>query len=60
MTGGICEPFRRFPWINPDPRLNRQSARRLAALEPALACFGHGPPARDQTLFAAAVSRLAS
>lgn len=30
-----------------DPRRNRESARRLAALEPELALFGHGPPLRD-------------
>lgn len=60
MTGGICEPFRRFPWMNPDPRQNRESARRLTALEPSLVCFGHGPPVRDLALFTAAVSRLAS
>ena len=27
-----------------DPELNRRSMRRLAELEPSLACFGHGPP----------------
>jgi glyoxylase-like metal-dependent hydrolase (beta-lactamase superfamily II) len=58
MAGSIQEPFRRLPWINTDPQRNRQSARRLAALEPALVCFGHGPPLRDPTLFAAAVNRL--
>ena len=31
----------------PDPSRNRESARRLAALEPSLVCFGHGPPLRD-------------
>ena len=31
----------------PTRRCNRESARRLAALEPALVCFGHGPPLRD-------------
>ena len=30
-----------------DPRRNRESGRRLAALEPELALFGHGPPLRD-------------
>jgi hydroxyacylglutathione hydrolase len=30
-----------------DPPRNRDSARRLAALEPELALFGHGPPLRD-------------
>jgi glyoxylase-like metal-dependent hydrolase (beta-lactamase superfamily II) len=46
MTGlpGLHEPPAFF---TPDPARNRESARRLAALEPALACFGHGPPLRD-------------
>jgi hydroxyacylglutathione hydrolase len=46
MTGrrGLHEPPRIF---TPDPPRNRESARRLAALEPALVCFGHGPPLRD-------------
>ncbi len=46
LTGipGLHEP----PAIaTPNPIRNRASARRLAALEPALACFGHGPPLRD-------------
>ena len=30
-----------------DPARNRESIRRVAALRPALACFGHGPPLRD-------------
>ncbi|MGZ6618001.1 MAG: MBL fold metallo-hydrolase [Solirubrobacteraceae bacterium] len=30
-----------------DPAQNRDSERRLAALEPQLVCFGHGPPLRD-------------
>ena len=30
-----------------DPMLNRQSIRKLAALEPALVLAGHGPPLRD-------------
>ena len=30
-----------------DPAQNRASARRLAALRPALVCFGHGAPLRD-------------
>ncbi|HWK16263.1 MAG TPA: hypothetical protein VNR66_02310 [Solirubrobacteraceae bacterium] len=55
--GGIREPF---PMLSTDGRLNRESARRLAALEPALVCFGHGPPLRDTQRFLAAVSRLPS
>jgi hydroxyacylglutathione hydrolase len=30
-----------------DPARNRESMRRLAALEPAVAVFGHGPPLRN-------------
>jgi hydroxyacylglutathione hydrolase len=33
--------------MTPDPARNRASARRLAALKPALACFGHGAPLRN-------------
>jgi glyoxylase-like metal-dependent hydrolase (beta-lactamase superfamily II) len=33
--------------FTPDAARNRESARRLAELEPALVCFGHGPPLRD-------------
>jgi hydroxyacylglutathione hydrolase len=46
VTGipGVREPPRLF---TPDPARNRQSARRLAALEPRLTLFGHGPPLRD-------------
>jgi hydroxyacylglutathione hydrolase len=41
---GLHEPPAVF---TPDPPRNRESARRLAALEPALAMFGHGAPLRD-------------
>ena len=46
LTGrrGLHEPLAAF---TPDPARNRASARRLAALEPALVCFGHGPPLRN-------------
>jgi hydroxyacylglutathione hydrolase len=46
LTGirGMHEPP---PFLSPDPARNRESARRLAALEPALTLFGHGPPLRD-------------
>lgn len=33
--------------FTPDPVAARASARRMAALRPELACFGHGPPLRD-------------
>ena len=41
---GLHEPPAIF---TPDPARNRESIRRVAALEPALVCFGHGPPLRD-------------
>ncbi|HEV3122850.1 MAG TPA: MBL fold metallo-hydrolase [Isosphaeraceae bacterium] len=52
---GLHEPPRIF---SPDPAQNRQSARRLAALEPALMCFGHGPPLRDTEKFVRFVNGL--
>jgi hydroxyacylglutathione hydrolase len=46
LTGipGLHEPKKIF---TADPARNRESARRVAALEPALVCFGHGPPLRN-------------
>ena len=44
--------------LSPDAQLNRASARRIAALEPALTCFGHGPPLRDPAVLVAAVAKL--
>jgi glyoxylase-like metal-dependent hydrolase (beta-lactamase superfamily II) len=55
LFGDLMEPW---PFVSPDPALNRESARRLAALEPALVCFGHGKPLRDTAHFVAAVERL--
>jgi hydroxyacylglutathione hydrolase len=43
---GLHEPR---PYLTPDPAENRRSARKLAALEPKLTLFGHGPPVRDTT-----------
>jgi glyoxylase-like metal-dependent hydrolase (beta-lactamase superfamily II) len=46
LTGrrGLYEP----KWFfTPDPARNRESIRRVAALEPSLVVFGHGPPLRD-------------
>ena len=57
MTGrrGLHEP----KWFfTPDPVRNRESIRKLAALEPALACFGHGPPLRDPAALAEFVAGL--
>lgn len=55
LRGPIREPI---PFFSPDPRRNRESARRIAELEPALVCFGHGPPLRDPAKLRAAVSKL--
>jgi hydroxyacylglutathione hydrolase len=44
LRTGVREPPRIF---TTDVALNRGSARRLAALRPALVLFGHGPPLRD-------------
>jgi glyoxylase-like metal-dependent hydrolase (beta-lactamase superfamily II) len=55
MGGPIMEPF---PFVSPDAQRNRQSARRLAALQPALVCFGHGRPCADGATFQAAVAKL--
>jgi hydroxyacylglutathione hydrolase len=45
---GMTEPVAR---ASTNPALNRDSARRLAELEPELVCFGHGPPLRDRAKF---------
>jgi len=45
---GLREPK---PTLTPDPQRNRESARKLAALEPQLVCFGHGAPLRDTRKF---------
>jgi hydroxyacylglutathione hydrolase len=37
--------------LTEDPATNLASARRLAALEPEVVCFGHGPPLRDPARF---------
>ncbi|MDW5598342.1 MBL fold metallo-hydrolase [Conexibacter stalactiti] len=55
LRGAIREPY---PALSPDAHRNRESARRLAALEPELVLFGHGPPLRDPARFSAAVAKL--
>jgi hydroxyacylglutathione hydrolase len=57
MTGvpGLHEPPAMFAI---DPAQNRASARRLAALRPSLACFGHGAPLRDPDKLADFVADL--
>jgi hydroxyacylglutathione hydrolase len=59
MTGvpGLHEPPDLF---TPDPTRNRESARRLAELKPALACFGHGAPLRDPDKLTRFVAGLAT
>jgi len=42
---GLREPLRIF---TPDPARNRESIRRLAALEPEVVLFGHGAPLRNR------------
>jgi hydroxyacylglutathione hydrolase len=45
---GLQEPPAVF---TPDPARNRDSIRRLATLEPAVVCAGHGPPVTDTQAF---------
>ena len=52
---GLREPPR---VLTRDPGLNRESARRLAALEPELMLFGHGPLLRDPAVLTAFVAGL--
>jgi hydroxyacylglutathione hydrolase len=57
LTGipGLHEPP---PMFTPDPARNRESIRKLVALKPALACFGHGPPLRDPDKLTKFVAQL--
>jgi hydroxyacylglutathione hydrolase len=57
ITGipGLHEPP---SFLSPDPVRNRESMRRLAALEPALVCFGHGRPMRAPWKLKAFVEKL--
>jgi len=52
---GLHEPK---PYLTPDPIENRRSIRKVAALEPKLVLFGHGPPLRDTRKLAEFVSAL--
>jgi hydroxyacylglutathione hydrolase len=52
---GLREPLAVF---TPDPARNRESIRRLASLEPAVTCFGHGPPLRGPGALAAFAAAL--
>ena len=57
ITGfpGLHEPRKFF---TPGLARNRESMRRLAALEPALVCFGHGRPLRNPAKLRAFTDRL--
>jgi hydroxyacylglutathione hydrolase len=55
LKPGLREPYRA---LTPDPRQNRDSARRLAALRPKLVLFGHGPPLHDGDRFVRFVESL--
>jgi glyoxylase-like metal-dependent hydrolase (beta-lactamase superfamily II) len=57
LTGipGLHEPR---PFFTPDPARNRESMRRLAALHPALVCFGHGRTLRDPAKLSAFAEKL--
>jgi glyoxylase-like metal-dependent hydrolase (beta-lactamase superfamily II) len=57
ITGvpGLHEPK---DFFTPDPLRNRESMRRLAALEPALVLFGHGRPLRDPAKLQAFTAQL--
>jgi len=52
---GLHEPPRAF---TPNVAQNRDSARKLLGLRPAIVCFGHGPPLRDPDRFEAFIQAL--
>ena len=52
---GLRQPPDLFTYDVPQ---NRASERRLAELDPAVACFGHGPPLRDPAAIRAFVAGL--
>lgn len=55
LQRGLREPF---TFATTDAAANRNSARRLAALNPAVICFGHGAPLRSGDQLGDFVSRL--
>jgi hydroxyacylglutathione hydrolase len=55
LRPGLREPYESF---TPDPARNRDSARKLAKLNPSLILFGHGPPLRDGDRFTRFVASL--
>ena len=48
LSSGLREPTTLF---TRDPRENRRSIHKIAALRPRLVCFGHGPPLADGERF---------
>lgn len=52
---GLHEPPRQY---TTDPVENRRSIKKLAALQPKVVCFGHGPVLRDPAALQAFVARL--
>jgi len=48
LSPGLREPSR---LVTRDPRENRRSIQKIAALRPRLVCFGHGPPLLDGERF---------
>ena len=59
ITTGSAGSTSPSSYLTADPAENRRSARKLGALEPKLALFGHGPPVRDTRRFVEFVSGLA-
>lgn len=55
LTTRLGEPPQAF---TVDPIMNQQSARKLAALNPRVVCFGHGKPIYDGTQFVDFVQSL--
>ena len=55
LSRGLREPFASATF---DASRNRESARKLASLEPAIICFGHGEPLRDTQRFREFVATL--
>ncbi|MGD2123494.1 MAG: MBL fold metallo-hydrolase [Gemmatimonadota bacterium] len=57
LRKGLQEPF---SWATVSPEQNRDSARKLAALEPSVICFGHGAHSNDVEGFQRFVERLSN
>lgn len=55
LISGLQEPF---TFATSDLAANRRAARRLAALNPSVTCFGHGAPLRDSARLRAFVATL--